>query len=172
MLVNNRPNQKANFFHFFSAVMEPKTVRFLIPENERKDFPSDYEQITLHLKSVFTSKQNGDAQKYAQLLDAIQSKTNKLSSVQMLELIRALSLFVTVLDHKLQPLVNAILAIDWLDNDKQFINSYLHLLQNLVSAHSVYITPVCKMIVEFINTGLTKLTRPCKISKYTYICLV
>ena len=80
----------------------------------------------------------------------------RLPPKQVLLLIKALSLFVTSLDQKVQPLVNSILKIEWLNQDPEFIKAYLHLLQNIVSAQSLYITPVCQMLVQCIVDAPTR----------------
>jgi hypothetical protein len=52
-----------------------------------------------------------------------------------------------------QPLVDAILSIEWLNQEQDFINAYLHLLQNIVSAQAAFVIPVCKMILQYIVSG-------------------
>jgi hypothetical protein len=87
------------------------------------------------------------------ILDALQSNQSDLPEKQLLCLLRALSLFVTSIDHKVQPLMNAILKIDWLNRDQHFIDNYLHLLQNIVSAQSEFVIPICKMLLQNIISG-------------------
>jgi RNA polymerase I-specific transcription initiation factor RRN3 len=129
-----------------------KEVRFNLPDN---DFPFEYESMTTYLQLVFKQKSQGVNELYAKLVDAF-TKSDVFSYKQLLEMVRALSLFCTSLDHKVQPLVTAVLSIEWLNQDQTFINAYLHLLQNIVSAQSIYVIPVCHMLIQCIVNGQQK----------------
>ncbi|KAJ3272892.1 DNA independent RNA polymerase I transcription factor [Terramyces sp. JEL0728] len=138
---------------------ELKNVRFSLPTTEREDFPKDYDSMTKYLASVFQEKSKGNEQPYNELLHILsQSPTSarKLSKLQIKLLVQALSLFVSSMNHKMQSLVNAILQLDWIDQEQNFISMYLHLVQNVVSAQSSYVVPVTQTIVQYIRTGQKK----------------
>ncbi|KAJ3255617.1 hypothetical protein HK103_006142 [Boothiomyces macroporosus] len=138
---------------------ELKNVRFSLPATEREDFPKDYDSMTKYLANVFQEKTKGNEQPYNELLHIIsQSPTSpqRISKLQVKLLVQALSLFVSSLNHKMQSLVNAILQMDWLDQEQNFISMYLHLVQNIVSAQSSYVVPVTQTIVQYIRTGQKK----------------
>ncbi|KAJ3026092.1 UNVERIFIED_CONTAM: hypothetical protein HDU68_006201 [Siphonaria sp. JEL0065] len=63
------------------------------------------------------------------------------------------------------PLVDAILAIDWSSKDHTFITEYRHLLENLVSANASFVQPVLKMLVSsFRSVQVKRRTSPALIS--------
>jgi hypothetical protein len=137
------------------AAMElAKTVRFQLPEHIRSDFPVTYQDTIPILSKAFKQKSLGIDAEFYHLVDCLQSSENKLSKLQLTNLVKGLSLFVTSIDHKVQPLMNAILRIEFLDQDQQFIDTFMHLLQNIVSAQASYVIPICKTLLEYIITGI------------------
>ncbi|RKO89376.1 RNA polymerase I-specific transcription initiation factor RRN3, partial [Blyttiomyces helicus] len=62
--------------------------------------------------------------------------------------VRAFSLVVSSLTPGFSSVVDAILSLDWETRDDAFGKAYSVLLQNLVSAHAIYVIPVAKVLMK------------------------
>jgi hypothetical protein len=118
-----------------------KKVRFQLPELIEDGFPAEVDKFKEYLQRILEERAEvqvglikGVNKLNFELVNALEEK--RLSQQQLFCMVKALSLFVTSID-KLP--FKSILELDWLNQNKEFIAVYIHLLQNVVSAHTHYI---------------------------------
>lgn len=115
------------------------------------------------LLSAFHSRQHGDSTDYFAILDIFAStkkSPDALSQEDCISWLSALSLVVSSLSQRNQHLVDEILFMPWITRDASFLESYQHFLEVLVSAHSVYVLSVCKMLIRHFRFGKDLLCSP------------
>ncbi|EGF81158.1 hypothetical protein BATDEDRAFT_1623, partial [Batrachochytrium dendrobatidis JAM81] len=88
---------------------------------------------------------------YYKLLNLVAKRStdsDALTPAQLCLYLKSFTLNVSKLSSTFQPLIMAILSIQWLGNDNTFSHIYCQFLENLVSAHAVYVSPVAKTLVQ------------------------
>ncbi|KAI7867022.1 RNA polymerase I-specific transcription initiation factor RRN3 [Spinellus fusiger] len=69
------------------------------------------------------------------------------STLRLYVWIIVLSQSVSLLDKTCASLVEAALKVDWAVRNRMFVDAYIDLLENLVSAHSIYVVPIVNGLV-------------------------
>ncbi|KAH9271394.1 hypothetical protein BASA83_006486 [Batrachochytrium salamandrivorans] len=118
---------------------------------------SNESAVHLFVAAAITKKIKGDKALYYSLVDLLSKRPQSegaLSPTEMCLYLRSLTLNVSRLSSGFQELIMAVLAIQWLGQENSFVHIYSQFLENLVSAHAVYVTPVAKTLVQHLGTAL------------------
>nr|KAJ3422283.1 hypothetical protein HK105_000406 [Polyrhizophydium stewartii] len=118
---------------------------------------SDQASVAHFVSSAVSSKAKGKTVLYHSLVELLAKRpTDKgaLTADQIRLYLASLTLNVSQLSAGFQSLILAVLAIDWLGQDALFVQTYCHFLENLVSAHAVYVGPVAKTLVQHLRNGV------------------
>ncbi|KAL5034391.1 hypothetical protein BDV3_003962 [Batrachochytrium dendrobatidis] len=135
------------------------TTKAIVPEKIDSIFPdhSDEADVYKFVGAAITGKIRGDSTLYYKLLNLVAKRStdsDALTPAQLCLYLKSFTLNVSKLSSTFQPLIMAILSIQWLGNDNTFSHIYCQFLENLVSAHAVYVSPVAKTLVQSIRNCL------------------
>ncbi|KAG0171845.1 hypothetical protein DFQ28_008600 [Apophysomyces sp. BC1034] len=106
-----------------------------------------------YVQGALREKDQGNSLRYNELISLLTkspSQSEALSPQKLYVWILVLSQSVSLLDKSCASLVDAILRVDWAVRNRSFADAFINFLENLVSAHSVYVVPVLNTLV----TGL------------------
>lgn len=114
--------------------------------------------IQEEVRRAFTKRALGDDSGYDKLKD-IYSKKNpneeEMGSVTLKHYTIALLANVSALNKSNSDLVHIVLSGDWLARTDDYVNLYVRLLANLVSAQGVFLADVVRMLVNNLTAGKT-----------------
>jgi hypothetical protein len=112
----------------------------------------EYNPISLrvsYIAGALKQRAEGDSGLYFELLDHLSKK----NSSSLLEWIQAFSQQVSSLNRHHLDLVTAILRLDWPIQQINFVRTYKHFIEILVSANPFYLPHVIKMLVNLLRYG-------------------
>ncbi|KAG0347858.1 hypothetical protein BG004_006731 [Podila humilis] len=105
--------------------------------------------MTTYISSAIRERKQGNAGPYEDLIAQLTvTKPAPLTPAKLLQWTQALSQCISVIDKSCASLIDAMLQIDWLGQDDNFVQYYLSFLGNVVSAQAVYVVPVQCMLVK------------------------
>ncbi|ORX89719.1 RNA polymerase I-specific transcription initiation factor RRN3 [Basidiobolus meristosporus CBS 931.73] len=105
--------------------------------------------MTTFIMNALKEKAAGNFGPYEDIIRQLSAKPSSLdapSPTKLLQWIRALTKSVSSLNRDCHALIEAALSVDWPTKDDVFVQSYVHFLANLVSAHAFYIHPTVRML--------------------------
>ncbi|KAF9916002.1 hypothetical protein BX616_004865 [Lobosporangium transversale] len=109
--------------------------------------------MTAYISSSIREKKQGNPIPYEELIAQLTvSKPVPRTPAKLLQWIQAMSQCISLLDKSCISLIDAMLQIDWIVQDDNFVQHYLSFLGNAVSAHAVYVVPVQSMLVKRLTT--------------------
>ncbi|KAF9580611.1 hypothetical protein BGW38_002672 [Lunasporangiospora selenospora] len=109
--------------------------------------------MTTFISSAIREKKQGNPKQYEELI--VQLTTTKpapLSSAKLLQWTQALSQCISLFDKSCSALIDAMLQLDWISQDDNFVQYYLTFMGNVVSAHAFYVIPVQSMLVKKLSS--------------------
>ncbi|RKF63455.1 RNA polymerase I-specific transcription initiation factor rrn3 [Erysiphe neolycopersici] len=90
------------------------------------------------IKEIFSPSQNKDEEE----------KDYDINDIEIKNYLLALSSSASLLDKNFSDLVKAILAMNWIERDEEFIKNYVFFLGNLASTQGIYVEPILEMLVS------------------------
>ncbi|RCH96533.1 hypothetical protein CU097_012786 [Rhizopus azygosporus] len=96
-------------------------------------------------------KEQGNTSRYNELVELLYkdpSSPDAPSTLKLYTWIVVLSQSVSLLDKSCSNLVEAVLQVDWSFRNRGFVNAYIDFLENLVSAHAIYVAPIINSLVQ------------------------
>lgn len=135
-------------------------VRFNLPlPASDTALPEDTDEMAAFLSKALTEKKQvfffftkqGQDGLFILIIDSLQKKV--LSENQVKLLIRTVAGTLS-LSELLKDLIYALIGYDWLNKQSDFVSSYLHLLQNVVSVNAAFVKPVIGMLVDCFVLGI------------------
>ncbi|CAH1793612.1 unnamed protein product [Owenia fusiformis] len=95
---------------------------------------------------VLLNYNKGETKEYDLLVSRLNSP--ELQSGLLLNVLRGLRACVAMLGKEFEQLIGVTLALDWLSREQAVVKEYEAFLLNLVSAHTVYVHAVARMIIK------------------------
>lgn len=114
--------------------------------------------IQEEVRRAFTKRALGDDSGYDKLKDIYSKKKpneEEMGSVTLKHYTIALLANVSALNKSNSDLVHTVLSSDWLARTEDYVNLYVRLLANLVSAQGVFLADVVRMLVNNLTAGKT-----------------
>ena len=107
------------------------------------------------VRAAIDLRLKGDSVPYLDLVETIQDPK---TSVEMLRsYISALALNVSLLSSQFDRLVAAVLRIDWITQDEAFVCVYTRFVEDLLSASSVFVAAVARMLTSHLKKAHQRL---------------
>ncbi|OAD70401.1 hypothetical protein PHYBLDRAFT_70681 [Phycomyces blakesleeanus NRRL 1555(-)] len=103
------------------------------------------------IQGALREKDQGNLTRYNELISILSidpSNPEAPSALKLYVWISVLSQSVSQLDKSCSGLIEAILKVDWAVRTRTFVDAYIDLLENIVSAHAVYVVPVINTLVS------------------------
>ncbi|KND01300.1 rDNA-binding RNA polymerase I transcriptional factor [Spizellomyces punctatus DAOM BR117] len=140
------------------APLSPMSVEAEVSSNQRTS-TLNVQDVGIIVKQIGTALRNkleGDSSLYLIIIDILSRRPPQsgcLPSSSLVYWLRAFSQIVSSLTPTFHDMVDAILSLDWVSCEDETVAVYGHLIQNLVSAHAVYVAPVTRMLVRNLREG-------------------
>ncbi|KAF9356451.1 hypothetical protein BGX34_009930 [Mortierella sp. NVP85] len=113
--------------------------------------------MTAYISSAIREKKKGNPIPFEELIAQLTvTKPAPLTPAKMLQWIQAMSQCISLIDKSCSALIDAMLQVNWVVQDDEFVQYYTSFLGNVVSAHAFYVVPVQSMLVK----KLTNRQRP------------